>query len=76
MQNGAYSAAVNAEKARGQVGGLYIDRKEVLVSRIDVMDKVDVVKRLRQIHEQYRPILDITPKEQDNEGIRSLEKDS
>jgi len=76
LQNGAYSAAVNAEKARGQVGGLYIDRKEVLVSRIDVMDKTDVVKRLREIHHQYRPILDVTPEEQDHEGSRSLEKDT
>ena len=76
LHNGAYSAAVNAEKARGQVGGLYIDRKEVLVSRIDVMDKGDVVKRLREIHDQYKPMLDVTPKEGEHERDRSLEKDT
>ena len=75
LQNGAYSAAVNAEKARGQVGGLYVDRKEILVGRIDSMNREDVVRRLQEIHHQYRPILDVTPGEElDNEGSRSLEK--
>jgi hypothetical protein len=75
LQNGAYSAAVNAEKARGQVGGLYVDRKEILIGRIDSMNREDVVRRLQEIHHQYRPILDVTPVEElDNEGSRSLEK--
>ena len=75
LQNGAYSAAVNAAKARGQVGGLYIDRKEILIGRIDSMNREDVVRRLQEIHNQYRPILDVTPVEElDNEGSRSLEK--
>ena len=75
LHNGAYSAAVNAEKARGQVGGLYVDRKEILVGRIQSMDRDDVVRRLQEIHHQYRPILDVTPvEEKEDEGIRSLEK--
>ena len=75
LQNGAYSAAVNAEKARGQAGGLYVDRKEILVGRIDSMNREDVVRRLQEIHNQYRPILDVTPVEElDDEGSRSLEK--
>jgi|TARA_R100000789_G_scaffold25945_1_gene28928 phage terminase small subunit len=75
LHNGAYSAAVNAEKARGQVGGLYVDRKEILVGRIQSMDRDDVVRRLQEIHHQYRPILDVTPVEEvEDEGIRSLEK--
>ena len=75
LQNGAYSAAVNAEKARGQVGGLYVDRKEILVGRIDSMNRDDVVRRLQEIHNQYRPLIDVTPVEElGNEGIDSLEK--
>ena len=75
LQNGAYSAAVNAEKARGQVGGLYVDRKEILIGRIESMNRDDVVRRLQEIHHQYRPILDVTPVEElDNEGSKSLEK--
>ena len=75
LQNGAYSAAVNAEKARGQVGGLYVDRKEILIGRIESMNRDDVVRRLQEIHHQYRPILDVTPVEElDNERSKSLEK--
>ena len=75
LQNGAYSAAVNAEKARGQVGGLYVDRKEILVGRVESMNREDVVRRLQEIHNQYRPILDITPVEElIDEGVGSLEK--
>jgi phage terminase small subunit len=75
LRNGAYSAAVNAEKARGQVGGLYVDRKEILIGRIDSMNRDDVVRRLQEIHHQYRPILDVTPVEElDNERSKSLEK--
>ena len=75
LQNGAYSAAVNAEKARGQVGGLYVDRKEILIGRVESMNREDVVRRLQEIHNQYRPILDVTPVEElDNERSKSLEK--
>ena len=75
LRNGAYSAAVNAEKARGQVGGLYVDRKEILIGRIDSMNRDDVVRRLQEIHNQYRPILDVTPVEElYNERSKSLEK--
>mgnify|MGYP003150794107 FL=1 len=75
LQNGAYSAAVNAEKARGQVGGLYVDRKEILIGRVESMNREDVVRRLQEIHNQYRPILDITPVEElIDEGSGSLEK--
>jgi len=75
LRNGAYSAAVNAEKARGQVGGLYVDRKEILIGRVESMNREDVVRRLQEIHNQYRPILDITPVEElIDEGIGSLEK--
>jgi phage terminase small subunit len=75
LRNGAYSAAVNAEKARGQVGGLYVDRKEILIGRIESMNRDDVVRRLQEIHHQYRPILDVTPVEElDNERSKSLEK--
>tara|TARA_R110002094_G_scaffold213947_1_gene184409 strand:+ start:458 stop:760 length:303 start_codon:yes stop_codon:yes gene_type:complete len=75
LQNGAYSAAVNAEKARGQVGGLYVDRKEILVGRVESMNREDVVRRLQEIHNQYKPILDVTPVEElIDEGVGSLEK--
>ena len=47
--NNQFSAAINAEKHRGQVGGLYIDRKEVLHAHINAMSKDDLIKRLEEL---------------------------
>lgn len=53
MQNGAYAAAVSAEKHRGQAAGLYIDRKEILHGRLDQMSKEDVMKEIAKLTEEF-----------------------
>ena len=50
--NNQFSAAINAEKHRGQVGGLYIDRKEVLHAHINSMSKEDLVRRLEELNRE------------------------
>tara|TARA_R110002020_G_scaffold62872_2_gene167698 strand:+ start:143 stop:652 length:510 start_codon:yes stop_codon:yes gene_type:complete len=52
--NNQYSAAINAEKHRGQVGGLYIDRKEVLHAHINAMSKDDLIKRLEELDQETK----------------------
>jgi len=75
LQNGAYSAAVQAEKARGQTGGLYISKSEVRTGSIDSMSKEDVLRALEEIRNPYATITtDITPvgtDGQDNTSNRS-----
>ena len=75
LQNGAYSAAVQAEKARGQTGGLYISKSEVRTGSIDSMSKEDVLRALEEIRNPYATITtDITPvgtDGQDNSSNRS-----
>ena len=39
LDKGAWSAAVNAEVARGKVGGLYIDQKMILTGSLDNMNE-------------------------------------
>jgi hypothetical protein len=53
LQNGAYAAAVSAEKHRGQVAGLYIDRKEILHGRLDQMSREDVMKEIEKLKEEF-----------------------
>jgi phage terminase small subunit len=48
MQNGAFSAAVQAEYRRGQAAGLYVSRTEVRHS-IDSMTKAEVEKALADL---------------------------
>ena len=45
----SYSAAVNAERLRGQAAGLYIDRKEIRTGAIDSMSREEVLAKLKEI---------------------------
>ena len=45
----SYSAAVNAERLRGQAAGLYIDRTEIRTGSIDSMSREEVLKALGDI---------------------------
>lgn len=68
LQNGAYSAAVQAEYRRGQAqGDIYVNKSEVRHGSIDSMSKDDVLKALDEIKNQYAPItIDVTPKRPSN----------
>ena len=73
LSNGAYSAAVQAEKLRGQAAGLYVSKSEVRTGTIDQMSREDVEKELERIRAGFEQIVDITPEsseveEQDPEG--------
>ena len=73
LQNGAYSAAVQAEYRRGQAqGDIYVNKSEIRHGSIDSMSKDEVLKALEEIKQSYAPItIDITPEEQDNTANRS-----
>jgi len=71
LQNGAYSAAVQAEKARGLAqGDIYINKSEIRHGSIDSMTKEEVQKALQELKEQYEPsnIIDITPDVEDTQN--------
>ena len=46
---GQISAAITAEGHRRKAGGLYIDRREILTAKIDMMSKDDILIRLEQL---------------------------
>jgi len=64
----SYSAAVNAERLRGQAAGLYIDRKEIRTGSIDSMSRDDVLKALKDLG------LDGQIKKEGNNTVISVEK--
>jgi phage terminase small subunit len=57
MRNGAWSAAVGAEVARGKAAGLYINRSELVVSKVDTMSKDQILERMQQIYHDTGGIL-------------------
>ena len=64
----SYSAAVNAERLRGQAAGLYIDRKEIRTGSIDSMSRDDVLKALKDLG------LDGEFKKEGNNTVLSVEE--
>ena len=53
LANQNFASAVAAEKARGQVAGLYIDRKEILHGKIDQMDRQEVMDEIKRIQAEF-----------------------
>lgn len=72
LQNGAYSAAVQAEYRRGQAqGDIYVNKSEIRHGTIDSMSKEEVLKALQELKETYAPVtIDITPEGKSNSGNR------
>lgn len=73
LENGAYSAAVQAEYRRGQAqGDIYVSKSEIRHGTIESMSKDEVLKAIRELKQQYEPVtIDITPEEKANAGNRS-----
>lgn len=66
LQNGAYSAAVQAEYRRGQAqGDIYVNKSEIRHGSIDSMSKEDVLKALEELKQSYAPVtINVTPEDE------------
>ncbi len=60
LEKGNYTAAVAAEKSRGQVAGLYISRSEILVGKIDQMSREEVLAEIAKLQSQFPVLLEST----------------
>ena len=58
LKKGAFSAAGNVEKSRGQAAGLYVEQKIIRTGKLDDMTKEEMEAELKNILEEYSPILE------------------
>jgi hypothetical protein len=73
LENGAYSAAVQAEYRRGQAqGDIYVSKSEIRHGSIDSMSKEEVQKALDELKRTYGAI-DITPDEDGSGPVSTIE---
>tara|TARA_B100000965_G_scaffold337489_1_gene304327 strand:+ start:694 stop:1410 length:717 start_codon:yes stop_codon:yes gene_type:complete len=72
VEDGSYSAAVQAEMGRAKLAGLMVDKKEIKTGKIDQMDRGEVESRLRSLIEKHG--LDFDSKQEDIEPA-DLEED-
>ena len=70
LEKGAWSAAVNAEVARGKAGGLYVDQKLVMTGNVDNMTPDEIRERLHKIINDNKEIINITPDEIELDDIK------
>jgi phage terminase small subunit len=60
LQNNAFGAAVTAEVSRGKAAGIYVERKELTVNKTSDMTKLEVIQRLKELHQESGGILPST----------------
>ena len=58
LKNGAWSAAVNAEVARGKAAGLYIEQKIIRTGKLEDLTTEELESRMKKIIDDYSPILE------------------
>lgn len=58
INSNAWSAAVNAEVARGKAAGLYIEQKIIRTGKLDDLSEEELDKRISEVLDQYSPILE------------------
>ena len=54
---GAWSAAINAEVARGKAAGLYVDQKNIKYGSLDSLTPAELELKMKQILEDHKGLL-------------------
>ena len=72
LSKGAWSAAVNAEVARGKAAGLYVEQKIIRTGKLDDLSADELEARMKEIIDQYSPILEGKVEAAD---VKKLQKD-
>jgi len=70
----AWSAAVNAEVARGKAAGLYIEQKIIRTGKLEDLTTEELESRMKQIIDDYSPILDGVAVEEIKEKVKEEPK--
>ena len=76
LEKGAWSAAVNAEVARGKAAGLYIEQKIIRTGKLDDLSAEELETRMKDIIDQYSPILEGVEPEDIKKEVKKKVKES
>ena len=71
LKKGAWSAAVNAEVARGKAAGLYIEQKIIRTGKLEDLTTEELEARMKTIIDDYSPILEEVPFEELKDQVKS-----
>ena len=71
LKKGAWSAAVNAEVARGKAAGLYIEQKIIRTGKIDDLTRDELERRMKKVLDDNELIINGEAKEVKNTSSTS-----
>jgi len=71
LKKGAWSAAVNAEVARGKAAGLYIEQKIIRTGKIDDLTRDELERRMKKVLDDNELIINGDAKEVKNTNSTS-----
>ena len=74
LKKGAWSAAVNAEVARGKAAGLYIEQKIIRTGKLEDLTTEELESRMKKIIDDFSPILEGVGVEELKAKVRSKPK--
>jgi len=70
----AWSAAINAEVARGKAAGLYIEQKIIRTGKLDDLSEEELDARVKEILNEYSPILEGVEAEELKTEVKDRQK--
>ncbi len=75
-KKGAWSAAINAEVARGKAAGLYVEQKIIRTGKLEDLTTEELEQRMKTIIDDYSPILENVPFEELKDQVQSKSRSS
>ena len=76
LKKGAWSAAVNAEVARGKAAGLYIEQKIIRTGKLEDLSEEQLDAELKRVIDDYSPILEGVEVKELREKVKQKTKDT
>ena len=73
-KKGAWSAAINAEVARGKAAGLYIEQKIIRTGKLEDLTTEELEARMKTIIDDYAPRLEDVSFEEIKDQVKSKSK--
>ena len=75
-KKGAWSAAINAEVARGKAAGLYVEQKIIRTGKLEDLTAEELELRMKQIMHDYSPILEGVEVKEIEEKVKNYSRSS
>jgi len=75
-KKGAWTAAINAEVARGKAAGLYVEQKIIRTGKLEDLTAEELELRMKQIMHDYSPILEGVEVKEIEEKVKNYSSSS